>query len=296
MEQNVIDTQETEITEQFNARILETIEGDELELPLLPHVIWEVMDLSADDAVDASRLSDLIHQDVSLAGHVLRVANSPAFMPRYPITSLQQAVSRLGMTQLSEIAFCIALRGKVFHLPRFKDEIQHLWNHALQTAFFAKTIAVRCHQNPEEAFLCGLLHDIGKPVILQIITDLQKKLAYTLVPSTLQELLETHHTQAGGRLADAWQLASPVRECIMYHHVDQDTSTCAEAVAVAVMVTRLADCMSYGIAYDVTLPGSYDKESLRANPIIHNLHFSNEDLDALFDQREVVLQFAEAMT
>ncbi len=288
MGQNVIDEQGTEISEQFNARLLETIEGRRLELPLLSHVIWEVMELSAEDDVNASRLSDLIHRDVSLAGHILRVANSPAFMPRYPITSLKQAVSRLGMTQLSEIAFCVALRGKVFHLPRYKDELQHLWNHATQTAFFAKTIAVRCHQNPEEAFLCGLLHDIGKPVILQIIADLQKELACTLVPSTLQELMEVHHTQAGKRLAEAWQLASPVSECIMYHHAYRETPTRADAV----MVTRLADCISYAVMF----PGSYDKESLCADPIVQELHFSNEDLDALFDQRELVLQFVEAMT
>lgn len=288
MEQHVIDEQGTEVSEQFNARLLETIEGRRLELPLLSHVIWEVMDLSAADDVDAARLSDLIHRDVSLAGHILRVANSPAFMPRYPITSLQQAVSRLGMTQLSEIAFCVALRGKVFHLPKYKDEIQHLWSHAVQTAFFAKTIAVRCHQNPEEAFLCGLLHDIGKPVVLQIIADLQKKLACTLIPSTLQELLEAHHTQAGRRLAEAWQLVSPVSECIMYHHAYRETPTRADAV----MITHLADCISY----DVMLPGSYDKESLRANPIVQELGFSNEDFDDLLDQRELVLQFAEAMT
>jgi len=243
MDQNVIDEQETERFEQFSTEIIKQIERDDLELPLLPRVIWEVMDLSSKDNVNASRLSDLIHQDLSLAGHVLKVANSPAYLPRYPITSLTQAISRLGLTQLSEIAFCIALKGKVFRLPGYQDEIQHLWDHAAQTAYLAKAITGRSDVNAEGAFLSGLLHDIGKPLLLQIIVNIQKELKCKLALSTVRELMDAFHTQAGHRLVDAWRLVSPVKECIIYHHVYRDAPTCAEAVA----VTHLADWLSYTV-------------------------------------------------
>jgi hypothetical protein len=119
------------LPEEFQAGLDERIEGDKLDLPILPDVVMAVMNLSTSGDADPCKLADILHRDQTLAGHVLRVANSPAYKPRMPIVSLQQAVSRLGMTQLFEIAYTVSVQSRVFNVKGYEHETRTLWQHAL---------------------------------------------------------------------------------------------------------------------------------------------------------------------
>jgi HD-like signal output (HDOD) protein len=121
------------LPEQIRTALLARIEDGPLELPLLPSIVWEVMELTASDDVDTRKLSALIHRDPALASHILRVANSPAYMPSMPIVSLQQAVSRLGASTLGEIAFAITMQNRVFDVVGYEHDVRALWNHAVGT-------------------------------------------------------------------------------------------------------------------------------------------------------------------
>src|SRR4051794_18613299 len=98
-----------------------------LELPLLPHVAGQVCALSTSDDASARSLAALLHRDQAIAAHVLRVANSPLYRPRVPIVSLQQAISRLGMTTLREIVLTVSMRSRVFNVSGYTTEIHALW-------------------------------------------------------------------------------------------------------------------------------------------------------------------------
>ena len=105
------------------------IDAGEMELPLLPHAASQVMALASDPSADAAKLSSLIHQDQALAAHVLRIANSPAYMPRSPVVSLQLAVDMLGITLLSESDFTASLKSGAFNVPGHEDDVKRLWLH-----------------------------------------------------------------------------------------------------------------------------------------------------------------------
>lgn len=85
-----------------------------LSLPMLPAVANEVLALTQAETTDAARLSQVMHRDPALASNVLRVANSAAFVGQVPCASLQQAVSRLGLQRVTEIALALAVKGSVF--------------------------------------------------------------------------------------------------------------------------------------------------------------------------------------
>src|SRR5688572_21842385 len=112
-----------------------------LKVPMLPQVATDVLQAAGDDKCDAARLSGLIHKDPALAGRVLKIANSPLYMAKSPLVSLQQAVARLGFGTLTEIALAASVESGVFAAPGFEAEIQSLWQEALATAAFAKEIA-----------------------------------------------------------------------------------------------------------------------------------------------------------
>jgi putative nucleotidyltransferase with HDIG domain len=287
MAEGILHNETAVLSQEPQAEVLERLLSSKLELPLLPTVVWEVMELTAADDVDIRRLSELIHRDQALAGHVLRVANSPAYMARMPIVSLQQAVSRLGTRALGEIAFAVSLQSRVFDVPGYEDEARNLWGHAVGAAAYAKEIARLRRSNVEGAFLCGLLHDIGKPVILQVVVDVQKAKGLTLDPAAVSAIMEAYHTHVGSLIATEWALPPHVAESIAYHHDYLVAPTCAEAV----MVTRLADCLSY----HVLDPDIFDEESIRHHPVLTDLNLYPDAVEALLAKRDAVLLIIEGM-
>ena len=158
--------------EQLDQDLAQKFEKGEVELPLLPQVASRVMALTSDPNADAAKLSSLIHQDQALAAHVLRIANSPAYISRSPIVSLQHAVAMLGINLLSEIAFTASLKSGAFQVPGYEEQVKLLWQHSLASGAFAKEVARIRRVNVESAYLCGLLHGVGKPVVLRTAATL----------------------------------------------------------------------------------------------------------------------------
>jgi putative nucleotidyltransferase with HDIG domain len=288
MIESLVNDETIVLPEKLRTDLLTRLQSGELELPLLPNIVWEVMELTASDDVDARKLSELIHRDQALAGHILRVANSPAYMPRMPIVSLHQAVSRLGTAVLGEIAFTVSLQSRVFDVEGYEQEIQTLWSHAVGTGAYAKEIARLRRSNVEGAFLCGLLHDIGKPVLLQTLVDLQHTFELTIEPAAMSAVMEAYHVQVGSLIATQWGLPPHVAESITYHHDYLVAPMCSEAV----MITRLADCLAYHLA----MPEVFDEDSVRHHPILADLNFYPDDVETLLTKREVVLNMIEGLT
>jgi putative nucleotidyltransferase with HDIG domain len=272
---------------QFLARLLERLDDATLELPLLPSLAWQLIAMSQRDDVDVQQFADLIHRDQALAGHVLRLANSAAFRPRLPIISLQQAVSRLGTNQLAELAFAVAVRSRVFHVPGYEGDIHEQWRHAVATAAYAREIARLTRVHAEGAFLCGLLHDVGKPFVLQLLVDLQEEVQESLPPSVVRAAVQDYHVLAGGRLAAHWELPLHVVESLIYHHDRQATPVCGEAVA----VTRLADA----VAYQVLAPEAEPRGHGYLLPLLADLNRDFVDIDAILAKRAEVLRMVEAL-
>ena len=205
-----------------------------VELPLLPNVAAEVLSSSLDDHADAARLAELIQQDQALASHVLRVVNSPAFRGAIEIVALQQAIARLGMERIREIALSASLKGALFKKGSYQALADECWQIALASGLWAKEIARACRKNVELAYLSGLLHNIGAPLLLHRLGELAPELARDAV----EALLDRVGQQAGAALADAWQL--PPLIGVTIRHINDFGAAGEHADAVAVAATGAA--------------------------------------------------------
>lgn len=280
-------SQNVEMPEQVERVLVKRIEKDKIELPVLPQVAGRVMALAGDPSADAARLSALIHQDQALAAHILRIANSPAYMPRTPIVSLQHAVAMLGVNQLSEIAVAVSLKSGTIQVPGYEANIQQLWRHALASGAYAKEIARLRRYNVESAYLCGLLHAVGKPVVLKTVTTIAAEMHITLKPSTLISFLEGYHSRVGTLIAGEWALPPQVAEAIAYYWVyEQAPSHKQEA-----MMTCLAD----RLATYILIPDSFDDSSLRNHSVFADLNLYPNDIDTLLSLKEKVLNLVDTM-
>src|SRR3954468_5067550 len=197
---------ESGVPSALRAELEAKLAAGTLELPLLPGVAMEVSSAAAKDEVDARVIADLLKRDPALSAHVLRIVNSPVYSPRAQIVSLQQAVARVGAVKIREIALVIACRTGVFKAKGYEQEIDAVFRHSIGTALFAQEIARSTRNNVEDAFLCGLLHDVGRAVLLQALVTLLRDAKANADREAMLGLVSELHEPAGSALAKAWGL------------------------------------------------------------------------------------------
>ena len=273
--------------EQLEQALVQKIKTGDVELPLLPQAASKVMALASDPNADAAKLSALIHQDQALAAHVLRIANSPAYMPRSPVVSLQHAVAMLGITLLSEIAFTASLKTGAFKVPGYEDDVKQLWRHSLASGAFAKEVARMRRVNVESAYLCGLLHAIGKPVVLRTATTLASQQRIALEKPVLSGWMAGYHTEVGAMIADKWGLPKQVAVAIQYYgdydHATEFRQEC------------LLTCVANRLASHLLTPDEMPEDTLRDHSVFAELNLYPQDIDKLLLTKDQVLTIVNAM-
>ena len=191
----------------------------EIMLPILPEAAANVISLSTSEDADSLQLTNLIQGDMSLAGHVMKVANSAVYRPVTPFVSLQQAITRLGIINIGEIALATSLNTELFEAPGYEKTLRELWHSSLTCSAWAKEIARMRRNNVEESFLSGLLCRMGKPIVIQALAD------FGLAQDRLMPLVDQYYVRAGALLAAMWELPASVGEVIIHHgHDDSDCS------------------------------------------------------------------------
>lgn len=270
---------------ELRAELLTRFAEGKVALPLLGESVQRVLSALSDERTDARVLAEIIKRDQAFAGHVLRVSNSPMFAGMSPTVSLQQAVSRLGMRQVRDVAMLISMQTRVFAVPGFAAELKALFQHAIATALFAQEIARSRRRNVEEGFLSGLLHDIGKPIVLQAIMDSQRPAARALRAdrAAVWALVHELHGRAGRAIAIAWSLPAAIADMIAGHHDVVSRSP-------SVYVTRLSDDLAHFAHGD----GLLSEEDMLSHPVAAELNLYPEDVAALIGRRDAILGTAGA--
>jgi len=258
-----------------------------LELPLLPGVAMEITSAAAQDDVDTRTIADMLKRDAALSAHVLRIVNSPVYSPRAQIVSLQQAVARVGAVKIREIALIIACRTGVFKAKGYETEIDEVFRHSIGTALFAQEIARHTRNNVEDAFLCGLLHDVGRAVLLQALVTSLQAAKVTADREAVLSLVSELHEAAGSALARAWTLPETVINALAKHHALRP-----EQESVPVRIVSLAD----RFAQLALLDGALTAEALIGHPALAALEIYPDVLDKLVKRASVVKEMIGAMS
>lgn len=264
------------------------IKNGKIELPVLPEAAAQVVTLSYDENCDISQLSVVIKRDQALSGNVLRISNTPVYSSGVQIKSLDHAVSRLGMKKVREIALIISCESRVFQVPGYTQEVKVLFKHSLAAAGYAEEIARLRKMNVEESFLCGLLHDIGKPVLYQTVADLEKERGAQFPKEAVGSMIQDFHQQLGAEMIKSWALPERLSESIAFHHDPMLAPTCSQQA----QLTRL----SSDLAHSLVGPREFTEEMIREHPMLNPLNLYEEDVDHLFSKKEKVLQLVQAVS
>jgi putative nucleotidyltransferase with HDIG domain len=276
-----------EVDIEVRRRLQERVAAGSLELPVLPEVASQVMAQTSREDANAKDLTDLLKRDQALAGHLLRLANSPLYLPRTPIVSLQQAVSRLGMATIRQIAMVISCQTRAFSVKGHEPMVKALFRHSLAAAVFAQEVARIRRLNVEDAFLSGLLHDVGRPVLLQAVVDLEKELKVKVNPETLTNLLSEFHEQVGDLMVRGWKLPARMGETIRFHHHPLEAP---EQSASAALINFADD-----LAHFLIGPREVDEAAIKSHPMLPRLNVYPDELDKLLARKAEITRMIEAI-
>lgn len=266
------------------AQLRAALAGREYKLPPRPEVVSEVLALINDPKADSRRLARLVHGDPALAAHVLRVANSPAWCGRSRIVTLQQAVARLGMSNLQEIVLCVGM-SEVYRAPGHDQTAREVWRHALATAFYAKLVARTCRENVEAAFLGGLLHSVGQAVVLREAARRAKRKRISVSREEIMEVVREKQREVGIGLAREWDLPDVVRASIEWFTTPEEASRHRSQVHTVALAAQLSQEMLEGLPID--------EEAIF--PLADALDLYPEDLDAVRESEATVQEAMKAM-
>jgi HD-like signal output (HDOD) protein len=267
----------------LRGRLAERLAAPDLALPVLPESAAQVLAATHDADVDARQLVALLDRDPVLASHVLRMANSPAYATRASIVSLRQAVTHLGVRCIADLALAASLRASIFSDARHATALRAIWRHSATTAGFAREGARLLRAPVELAFLCGLLHSIGKPFVLRLAVDVSTDAGIALEGAEVMALVEELHAGAGRLLAESWRLPGPVAAAI------ESCAHYSRGEAVEPMIAALAAHLA-----TFALGSGIEADAAAAHPAVADLNLYPEDLAQLAEKAEAVLAVVEA--
>jgi HD-like signal output (HDOD) protein len=212
------------------------------DIPTIPVVVQRLLMALQEETLAAKDLERIIRADPVISARILRVANSSFFGLSNKVGTLERAIVLLGVRFVQALALGVSLvdtlayRRSVGRVP-WKD----FWLHSFACAWLCNRLG---SQKPysafkEEAFVCGLLHDLGKPVLWVHQAEAYQRILTKINEDELEAhaaertLLQVHHGEVGGELARWWKLPVDIQQAIGDHHQEVPSNKPARLVKVA---------------------------------------------------------------
>jgi putative nucleotidyltransferase with HDIG domain len=241
---------QSNVKRKTNAEYSELL-GKLQDIPTLPMVAMRVTELINDPSSSSADIAKLLKKDQVLTAKILRLANSSYYAIPGGCSDVQRALAFLGFNTLAQLVLGLSVFSVFTDTETENFSMLEFWRHALGAAVCSEILAKRVGGvRPEEAFTCGLLHDIGKLVLHEIDKD---RLTSIMKETTKRECsffdVEREwdlpgHSYLGEVIATKWGLPQVIRLAIRYHHFDVRSMDSILASAKPVIyIVRLANAL-----------------------------------------------------
>jgi putative nucleotidyltransferase with HDIG domain len=193
-------------------------------LPSLPTVVVDLLASMDQDDVNIDVLAHKIAQDQALTAKTLRLANSSFYGMAHQVTTIQEAIAILGFRTVRSVATTAALIGTFSGGTHTGFNVTPFWRHAIAAAVCAKELAAHLNLNPEHAYTVGLLHDIGR---LVLVTQFQSNYEATMAHRAQHDcslldaehaVLGLDHALVGHALTQHWKFPETMQQAVGCHH------------------------------------------------------------------------------
>ncbi len=225
------------ISEQKARQALENLN----ELPSMPAVVGQALNIIDDPNANINRLAEILSTDISITTQLLKLVNSAYYGFPSQITTINKAMALLGLNKVRSLILGLAVKPMML-----SEHGKKLWHHSLRCAVGSKYLAKNLEfGDPEEAFITGLLHDIGKTVLqVQNINAYNEVQKLAAIGADILDAERTFygftHTEVGKILTEKWNLPLIIGITVEHHHnpLASEESMSAGIVYVANCITR----------------------------------------------------------
>ncbi len=268
--------------------ILESVDA----LKPMPSSVTKALKVIEEPDVTISEISSILAKDQALTARILKFANSAYYGFPHSATTLNEAVTRLGFRRIKNILFTLSyssLLGR--RIAGYNLGHGELWQHSIAVAITSQRLSERvAYSAPDEAYVAGLLHDIGKLLLDQYfkvdwehLLNIGQEYHLTLIEAE-ENLLGINHAQTGGELARNWGLPTRLADAIAYHHTPA-LATWPDLAAIVQIADIICWRLNIGLTHPDFLPepAQVALELLSLNPI---------DIDELTDNYSDMLNAA----
>ncbi|HZP83787.1 MAG TPA: HDOD domain-containing protein [Chthonomonadaceae bacterium] len=237
---------------------LDSIVEQVRRLPALPDVAIQVMRMTGQETCSAQEIAQVISHDQSFAARILQLANSAYYgLPRN-VGTISEAVVLLGMRTVRNMAIAAATHDTLSReVIGYELGRGDLWRHSLACAMASQMVAETArYPEAEEAFVAGLLHDIGKVVLSLHVRGMIALILERMEAENLSFLeaeravLGFDHAEVGGRIAAKWNLPVPLVQAIAYHHQPVQNGQVAPLTAVVHIANVICLIAGIGLGID----------------------------------------------
>jgi two-component system cell cycle response regulator len=289
------------MTDRLNLPSIEDIKKiiklDQTNLPSFPQVAAKLMEASRDDKASLHDLAKIVETDPGISIKVLEIVNSAMYGLGRKITSLADAVVILGLDEIKKLAIGMTVFEKMFKVGT-NEQFNRLlfWRHCLSVAVLSMKIAEKTgYHDPDEAYIAGLLHDIGK-----VFLDTRGKNDYgkfiTLLSASTDIVIEKErsvigigHDDVGAFFCSRWQLPEKLVLAVKYHHQPFEHLNLTQDETLLVSIVSLANflCWTQGIgSFDFIrppiLPPEVEKTiDLEKIDVIGCIHHMNKEIEGI---------------
>ncbi len=292
------------IAEPNAAQRVEIVLSQLRDLPPLPAVAGKLLALTGNDDSDIREIVSLIEMDPPLAAKVISLTRKASLGVRGEVSTVERAVLLLGMTAIRNLVLAIQVVG-VFGSERDTESGENgfdrpeFWKHCLAVGCAAELLAgyVTPPVQPQEAFVCGLLHDLGK-IALDTILPKSYERVFRLnasrmgsLPDLEREIIGVDHMVVGRRLGQLWRLPDEITACLWLHHHPPRALPASVEHAAHIHMIYVADNLVRELG--LGLSGNYVRAESAAE-LLHDLGVGEEDRQRIIhDLAEHIAQRAD---
>ncbi|MCD6363977.1 MAG: HDOD domain-containing protein [Synergistetes bacterium] len=228
------------------------------EIPPLPHVVVKALKALNDPKSNSSDIAKIISQDEGLTAKILKLANSAYYGFPRSIGTLGEAITVLGYKTVKSLIYAAAAHGHLSgELKGYAMDRGELWRHSLGVAVVSREVAKMVkYKDIEQAFVAGLLHDIGKIVLNQFVrfgfTLIMKKVEVEKVPfhEAERDILGFDHTDIGGKIAEKWNLPKELVDSISHHHSPEKADVDPQLTSIVHVSDAICLMLGWGLGAD----------------------------------------------
>jgi len=228
-------------------------------LPSLPTVVLELLASMDQEDVNIDALAQKIAHDQALTAKTLRLANSSFYGMAKQVTTIQEAIAILGFRTVRSVVTTAAVIGTFAGSTHASFSVTPFWRHAIAAAVCARELAVCIQVNPEQAYAAGLLHDIGRLVLVtQFHPNYEATMAYRVqhdcsLLAAEHAVLGVDHAMVGHVLTRHWKFPEAMQQAVANHHAT--TVVGASALSLVVLAANaIAHALDLSMDEDDLVP------------------------------------------